>query len=196
MTYRRRADAAVLRGIIARRAGLVIGTIVLGVFASVAFDQAFELFHEIFFPGGNFAFDPTTERLVQLYPFAFWQSPLPRWGSLLLVGGSLTWWVSARVLSARKESRDRHAARHDGRPAAAAALLVGPISCWRLASLPFGLPGADPLLPGFGALLGVFGALLLFASYGVHELSHGVAARASGQQIRKSRSSASPIARR
>ena len=46
-----------------------------------------------------------------------------------------------------------------------------------------GLPGADPLLPGFGALLGVFGALLLIASYGVHELSHGVAARALGQQI-------------
>ena len=102
VTYRRRADTAVLRGISRGGLWLVIGTIVVGVFAAVAFDQAFELFHEIFFPGGNFAFDPTTERLVQLYPFAFWQYTSAALGLLLIVGGALTWFVGRR-LAAHKE---------------------------------------------------------------------------------------------
>jgi len=46
---------------------------VLGAFSLIAFDAAFELFHRVFFPGGNYAFDPSSQRLVQLYPIAFWQ---------------------------------------------------------------------------------------------------------------------------
>jgi len=38
----------------------------------VAFDQLFETFHEIFFPAGSYLFDPRTDRLVQLFPFQFW----------------------------------------------------------------------------------------------------------------------------
>jgi len=102
VTYRRRADAAVLKGISRGGAWLVIGTLVVGVFAAVAFDQAFELFHEIFFPGGNFSFDPTTERLVQLYPFAFWQYTSAALGLLLVAGGTFTWFVGRR-LAARRE---------------------------------------------------------------------------------------------
>jgi len=102
VTYRRRADAAVLKGISRGGAWLVIGTLVVGVFAAVAFDQAFELFHEIFFPGGNFSFDPTTERLVQLYPFAFWQYTSAALGLLLVAGGAVTWFVGRR-LAARRE---------------------------------------------------------------------------------------------
>ena len=45
----------------------------LGVVALVAFDTLFEVFHEIFFPAGSYLFDPATERLVQLFPFEFWQ---------------------------------------------------------------------------------------------------------------------------
>ena len=82
VTYRRRADAAVLRRISRGGLWLVVGTIVVGAFAAVAFDQAFELFHEIFFPGGNFSFDPATQRLVQLYPFAFWQYDRCRIGAI------------------------------------------------------------------------------------------------------------------
>jgi integral membrane protein (TIGR01906 family) len=101
VTYRRRADRAVLKGISRGGAWLVIGTVVVGVFAAVAFDQAFELFHEIFFPGGNFSFDPTTERLVQLYPFAFWQYTSAALGVLLIAGGAVTWFGGRRLAARR-----------------------------------------------------------------------------------------------
>jgi len=95
--YRRHADASVLRAISRGGAWLAVGTVVVGVFAALAFDTAFELFHEIFFPGGNFSFDPTTERLVQLYPIAFWQLTTAVLGVLLVVGGALTWFVGRRL---------------------------------------------------------------------------------------------------
>jgi integral membrane protein (TIGR01906 family) len=47
--------------------------VILGVVALVAFDRLFELFHSAFFPAGSYTFDPATERLVQLFPFQFWQ---------------------------------------------------------------------------------------------------------------------------
>src|SRR4029079_8271213 len=94
VTYKRRADTAVLKGISRGGPWLVVGTLVVGVSAAAAFDQAFELFHEIFFPGGNFTFDPATQRLVQLYPFAFWQYTAAALGVLLIGGGGLTWFVA------------------------------------------------------------------------------------------------------
>ena len=54
-------------------AATAVGVVVIGIVGLVAFEPLFELFHRIFFPGGNWAFDPRTERLVQLYPYAFWQ---------------------------------------------------------------------------------------------------------------------------
>ena len=51
---------------------LVGGVIVVGVAFALFFDQAFELFHEIFFPPGTYMFDPRTDRLVQLFPDQFW----------------------------------------------------------------------------------------------------------------------------
>ena len=58
-----------------QRGALVLAgaVVVLGVVALVAFDLLFELFHRILFPPGSFTFDPATERLVQLFPFQFWQ---------------------------------------------------------------------------------------------------------------------------
>jgi uncharacterized membrane protein len=47
--------------------------VALGGAALIAFDVLFEIFHRIFFAGGTYLFDPSTERLVQLFPFAFWQ---------------------------------------------------------------------------------------------------------------------------
>ena len=52
--------------------GLTVGVVVVGVVGLVAFDQLFELFHEVFFPAGSYLFDPATDRLVQLFPFQFW----------------------------------------------------------------------------------------------------------------------------
>ncbi len=57
------------------RAGGVIlagGVVVVGLAFAVLFDQAFELFHEIFFQPGTYLFDPRSERLVQLFPDQFW----------------------------------------------------------------------------------------------------------------------------
>jgi integral membrane protein (TIGR01906 family) len=93
---RRRAEATVMRAIGRGGVILVVGTLVLGVFAAVAFDAAFELFHRLLFPGGNFSFDPTTQRLVQLYPFAFWQLSAAALGILLIAGGSAAWFVGRR----------------------------------------------------------------------------------------------------
>jgi integral membrane protein (TIGR01906 family) len=65
--------AAVWRSV--RRGALTLAgaVVILGVVAVVAFDSLFELFHTILFPAGSYTFDPTTERLVQLFPFQFWQ---------------------------------------------------------------------------------------------------------------------------
>ncbi len=53
--------------------GLAAAVVALGLIAVVAFDVLFEVFHRIVFPGGSYTFDPTTDRLVQLFPFRFWQ---------------------------------------------------------------------------------------------------------------------------
>jgi uncharacterized membrane protein len=58
------------------RAGAVIAAgivTVIGVAAGVAFDPLFLLFHEVFFPQGNFLFDPATSNLIRLYPEWYWQ---------------------------------------------------------------------------------------------------------------------------
>jgi integral membrane protein (TIGR01906 family) len=51
---------------------LVVGVIVVGLGFAVFFEQAFELFHEIFFPPGTYLFDINTSKLVQLFPDQFW----------------------------------------------------------------------------------------------------------------------------
>ena len=66
---RARTWRAVRGGAVALIAALAVG----GVVSVVAFDALFEVFHEIFFAGGSYTFDPATERLVQLFPFQFWQ---------------------------------------------------------------------------------------------------------------------------
>lgn len=104
VTFRRRADGSVLRAISRGGAWLAVGTVIVGVFAALAFDTAFELFHQIFFPGGNFSFDPTTERLVQLYPIAFWQLTTAVLGVLLVVGGALTWFAGRRLATRKAKS--------------------------------------------------------------------------------------------
>jgi integral membrane protein (TIGR01906 family) len=54
-------------------ARLLAGAVVIGgAFFAVAFDAAFDLFHRLFFAGGSYTFDPSTERLVQLFPGQFW----------------------------------------------------------------------------------------------------------------------------
>lgn len=82
---RRIARATLWRAV--RRGALVLagGVAVAGVVALVAFGALFELFHRILFPGGSYTFDPASERLVQLFPFAFWQETAMAVGAVLVV---------------------------------------------------------------------------------------------------------------
>ena len=69
---RRRERSRTWRAVRRGALSLTVGVVILGVLGFVAFDQLFELFHRIFFPAGSYLFDPATDRLVQLFPFQFW----------------------------------------------------------------------------------------------------------------------------
>jgi integral membrane protein (TIGR01906 family) len=86
----RRADRrATWRAIRRGAIGLAVGVVALGAVALVAFDALFEAFHQVLFPPGSYDFDPTTERLVQLLPFQFWQETAIVVGVVIVVGCAL-----------------------------------------------------------------------------------------------------------
>ncbi len=64
--------ARFLGAIRAGSAGLGAAIVIGGIVGAVAFDAAFEVFHRLFFATGTYTFDPRTDRLVQLFPGAFW----------------------------------------------------------------------------------------------------------------------------
>ena len=80
------------------RTGIVIVavTVVGGVLGLLFFDSAFILFHEIFFPGGNYLFDPGTDRLVQLFPQQFWVESTIGVGVVVIVLALALSWVARR----------------------------------------------------------------------------------------------------
>jgi hypothetical protein len=84
------------RGVARGGAIAAAGTLILGVVGWFAFEPLFELFHRLFFPGGNWAFDARTSRLVQLYPFAFWELAAAGLGAGVVVLGTVTWVVGRR----------------------------------------------------------------------------------------------------
>ncbi len=94
--------------------GLIVGLIVAGGIALVAFDALFETFHRLFFAGGSYTFDPATERLVQLFPFAFWQESSIAIGAVCLVIAAIVAAIAGR--RARAASR-QSAAAPDSAPA-------------------------------------------------------------------------------
>jgi integral membrane protein (TIGR01906 family) len=93
---RTRADAPTLRAVGRGGGALAVGLLTVGVFAVVAFNVAFELFHRILFPGGNWSFDPASQRLVQLYPLAFWQISAAALAILGIGGGAAVWLLARR----------------------------------------------------------------------------------------------------
>ncbi len=76
--------------------GLIIGLIVVGGISFVAFDALFDTFHRLFFPGGSYTFDPRTERLVQLFPFQFWQETAIAVGAVAIILAAVTASVAGR----------------------------------------------------------------------------------------------------
>ena len=76
---------------------LLVGLVVLGIAGALAFGVAFELFHRVLFPGGNWAFSPDSN-LIRLYPYEFWQLSAAAFGVLALAGAALTWAYAGRQM--------------------------------------------------------------------------------------------------
>ncbi|OLC56800.1 MAG: hypothetical protein AUH85_05145 [Chloroflexi bacterium 13_1_40CM_4_68_4] len=77
-----------------RRAVLVAAgvTVLVGAVAAVAFEPLFLAFHEVFFPQGNFLFDPSRDNLTLVYPEDYWLGVTLRLGATVvalcfIVGG-------------------------------------------------------------------------------------------------------------
>ena len=78
---------------------LAVGTIAVGTAFLLFFDTAFTIFHQLFFAAGTWAFDPASDRLVQLFPYQFWTETsvaIAVVGLLLAVGVWLLAWRLAR----------------------------------------------------------------------------------------------------
>ena len=74
---------------------MAIGAVVVGVVGYLAFEPLFELFHRVFFPGGNWEF-PADSNMIRLYPYAFWELTAAALGVLCVIGGGLVWFVASR----------------------------------------------------------------------------------------------------
>jgi len=95
-----RRRAWVWRAVARGSAALVAVAVIGGVAVVFFFDAAFLLFHLVFFPQGNFMFDPSTQRLVQLFPEQFWiESAI----GIALVGLALA--LAVTVLARRRTTR-------------------------------------------------------------------------------------------
>lgn len=93
---RRRDRARTWRAVRGGALGLTVGTVVLGVVGLVAFDQLFNVFHEMFFPAGSYLFDPATDRLVQLFPFQFWDETAMVAGAMIITVALIVAFVAGR----------------------------------------------------------------------------------------------------
>ena len=70
---------------------------VIGVAAAVAFDPLFLLFHEVFFPQGNFLF-ASDSNLIRLYPEWYWQGITAGVGLSFIAVSLLAAWAADRAL--------------------------------------------------------------------------------------------------
>ena len=86
---------------------MTVGVVVAGVVGLVAFDQLFEIFHKVFFPAGSYLFDPTTDRLVQLFPFQFWQETAIAAGVVIIAISLTVAYVAGRRMRHHVEAGER-----------------------------------------------------------------------------------------
>lgn len=78
-------------------AAVLFGAVIVGALVSlVAFDRAFEAFHELFFAGGTYLFDPATDRLVQLFPIQFWEETTLALGLVIVIMATIVAWLGLR----------------------------------------------------------------------------------------------------
>lgn len=90
------ARVAAWRSVAAGARTLALVIAVVGAFAVVAFDAAFEVFHRLFFSAGSYTFDPATDRLVQLFPEQLWSEIAIAVGVVVLTAALLTVLLAAR----------------------------------------------------------------------------------------------------
>jgi len=70
--------------------------------AIFAFEPLFLAFHYVFFPQGNFLFDPATSNLIRLYPDWYWEGISLRVGlSFIAVALGLAGAASLRLRTAK-----------------------------------------------------------------------------------------------
>jgi integral membrane protein (TIGR01906 family) len=110
-----RGGTAAWRGARSGAKVLAVAVVALGIVSVVAFDTVFEVFHTLLFPGGSYTFDPSTERLVQLFPYEFWFQTAIALGVLIVA------LAIATVALATRRIR-----RAEATMAAASALATGP----------------------------------------------------------------------
>jgi integral membrane protein (TIGR01906 family) len=84
---------------------LAMGVVIAGVVAFFAFEAAFEVFHRLFFAGGSYTFDPGTDRLVQLFPFAFWSETTMAVGAVIIAIS-----IAVTLIASRRANRPAAAA--------------------------------------------------------------------------------------
>jgi integral membrane protein (TIGR01906 family) len=87
------------------RDGSLIGVglvALIGIISTFAFEPLFLAFHYVFFPQGNFLFDPATSNLIRLYPDWYWQGISLRVGlSFIAVALGLAGAAALRLRTAK-----------------------------------------------------------------------------------------------
>jgi integral membrane protein (TIGR01906 family) len=111
-----RQRRATWRSIRAGSVWMVEALVVLGIVAVVAFDSLFDLFHRLLFSGGSYTFDPSSERLVQLFPFQFWQETAIAVGVVAIVAAIVVATLAGRRITALKSEQAAHAMLETSRP--------------------------------------------------------------------------------
>jgi integral membrane protein (TIGR01906 family) len=92
---------AVRRGIRAGGIGIAAAVIAAGAFAIIAFDSAFNIFHQLLFPAGTYTFDPLNDRIVQLFPMEFWFETAIAVGVVITIVALLVAWLAGRGMPAQ-----------------------------------------------------------------------------------------------
>jgi hypothetical protein len=98
------ARFATWRGVRNGAGGLAIAIAAAGALVILAFEAAFELFHQLFFTRGSYTFDPATDKLVQLFPTQFWSETALAVGAVALALSAGTWWLARRRVTAAAEA--------------------------------------------------------------------------------------------
>ena len=78
------------------------GAAITGLAFAVAFQATFAFLHSLVFASGTWTFNPATDRLVMLYPDAFWIAVSLSFCLVLVVGGCIAFVIGRRLVTTRR----------------------------------------------------------------------------------------------